>query len=313
MNYGRIYGKKHLFGAGYIDFAGSGVVHMVGGLSGMVGCVMVGPRMGRFDSNGLPVDMPGHSATLVVLGTVLLWFGWYGFNPGSMLNINSVFYADVVGRAAVTTTLSGAMGGITALVSAALRNKAWDLVAVCNGVLVGFVTITAGCHVLEPWAALIVGGTGALIFDGVCWAFLKLKIDDPLSAAPMHGFTGMWGVFFVGLLAKQEYVFEAYGGSQHDASDSSLTQDQILAQYPFGLFYPNGGGRLLASQVIGIICIFVWTVGLMFLFFGSFKLLGMLRISAEEEQAGLDVSKHGGSAYNYENALGKAGEKTPGL
>ncbi|GFR51936.1 hypothetical protein Agub_g14457 [Astrephomene gubernaculifera] len=293
LGYARSTAYSHLFRAGMIDFAGSGVVHMTGGLAGLAGCIMVGPRMGRFDSNGNPVEMPGHSATLVVLGTVLLWFGWYGFNPGSQLLINSVANSAVVGRAAVTTTLGGAAGCLSCLVTALIRNKAWDLVAGCNGALVGFVTITAGAHVVEPWAALIAGLTGGWVFDAVCALFLKLRIDDPLSAAPMHAFCGAWGVFFVGLLAKREYICDAYG---RDCSEGNWIAD--------GLFYV-GDGRLLASQVIGIICIFAWVFGLMTILFAALKAVKVLRISAEEEQAGLDVSKHGGSAYNFEHGLGK--------
>lgn len=194
---GRLTADNLLFGSGMIDFAGSAVVHMTGGLTGLMGAWIVGPRLGRFDSNGKPVDMPGHSATLVVLGTCLLWLGWYGFNPGSTLAIANATLGRVAARSAVTTTLSGCAGGVSCLLNQFRRNGTWDLVAMCNGVLVGFVSITAGAHVLEPWAAIIAGLTGGLIFDGVCWVFLKLRIDDPLGAAPMHGFCGMWGCIMV--------------------------------------------------------------------------------------------------------------------
>ena len=305
LGYGR-WQLNHLFRAGYIDFAGSGVVHMVGGFTGMWACILVGPRMGRFDSNGKPVDMPGHSATLVVLGTVLLWFGWYGFNPGSMIFINSANYAMVVGRAAVTTTLAGAAGGLMALAVAFMRNKAWDLLACCNGVLCGFVAVTGGCHVLEPWAAIICGAVASVVFEFVCVMFLRLKIDDPLSAAPMHGFCGAWGLFWVGLMAKQEYILQVYGGS-HTGTEANApvpNADDVL-NYPYGLFYYGGGGLLLASQIIGILVIFAWVTVNMVPFFYIFKSFGALRISAEEEQAGLDASKHGGSAYNYDGGLNK--------
>lgn len=275
-----------LIRSGMIDFAGSGVVHMTGGFSGLMGCILVGPRLGRFDSNGKPVDMPGHSATLVVLGTVLLWFGWYGFNPGSVLIIGTSNTATVAARAAVTTTLCGASGGLTSLALSFIRHKAWDLISVCNGVLVGFVSITASANVVEPWAAICSGIVGACIFELVCWLFLKLQIDDPLSAAPMHGFCGIWGVIFPGLLANKNYVAEAYGRDG-----------------PYGLFYPGGGARLLVCQITGIACILAWVCGQMFIFFFIFKLLKMLRISAEEEQAGLDASKHGGSAYNFDHGV----------
>lgn len=283
----------YLFGSGMIDFAGSGVVHMVGGLTGLMGAWLVGPRLGRFDSAGNPVDMPGHSATLVVLGTVLLWFGWYGFNPGSTLVISNYTSGIVAGRAAVTTTLCGAAGGLTCLLNGFRRQKAWDLVCLCNGCLVGFVAITANAHVVEPWAAIINGFCAGLIFDGVCWIFLKLRIDDPLSAAPMHGFGGMWGVFFTGLLAKEDYVFQAY------------------ARNPFwGVFY-GSKGNMLASQCIGILAIVAWVCGLTGMLFFGLKMVGWLRISEEDEHRGLDASKHGGSAYN-QHAAAENGNRTQG-
>lgn len=125
-----------------------------------------------------------------------------------MLNVTTQSYWRVVGRAAVTTTLGGAAGTLTALVVSFVRHRSWDLVAVCNGTLVGFVSITAGAHVLEPWAALLAGSIGLVIFEATCALWLKLQIDDPLAASPMHGVCGMWGVFIVGLLAKKEYVIE---------------------------------------------------------------------------------------------------------
>jgi Amt family ammonium transporter len=248
-----------LFGTGMIDFAGCGVVHMVGAMAGLMGCLLVGPRLGRFDSNGKPVDMPGHSATLVVLGTCLLWFGWYGFNPGSTLNIVG---ADLVssqkvfltsGRAAVTTTLSGAAGVLTCLITGFAVTKSWDLLAVCNGALVGFVSITAGAAVVEPWAAIIAGIIGALIFDATCWLWLKLRIDDPLCASPMHGICGAWGLIFTGLFATRQYVWEAgfiMGGSAENGMEAA----------GFGGFM-GGGGKLLACQIIGILVITAWVCG----------------------------------------------------
>jgi Amt family ammonium transporter len=281
-----------LFGSGMIDFAGSGVVHMTGGLAGLMGCIMVGPRLGRFDSNGQPVDMPGHSATLVVLGTVLLWFGWYGFNPGSTINIvslagkDSALLYETSGRAAVTTTLSGGAGVITALITTFVRHKAWDLISVCNGALVGFVSITGSAAVVEPWAALIAGIIGSLLFDLTCWLWLKLRIDDPLCASPMHGICGIWGVLFAGFFATEKYVGQAYLNGK------------------FGAFM-GGGGHLLACQVVGILVLAAWICVLTGVLFFVLKMLGKLRISPEEEQAGLDVSKHGGSAYNYDHGLNK--------
>ncbi|PNH07036.1 Ammonium transporter 1 member 2 [Tetrabaena socialis] len=275
LGFARSTAYTHLFRSGMIDFAGSGVVHMTGGLAGFVGCVLVGPRMGRFDSNGQPVEMPGHSATLVVLGTVLLWFGWYGFNPGSQLQIQGVANAAVAGRAAVTTTLSGAAGCLSCLLTAFFRHKVRQE------------------EQLYDRGELLYDRGGQMYDIVSCALFLKLRIDDPLSAAPMHGFTGAWGVFFVGLLAKREYICESYG---RDCNSGDYVAN--------GLLY-GGDGRLLASQVIGIITIATWVMGVMSILFFALKALKLLRISAEEEQAGLDVSKHGGSAYNYQHGLGQ--------
>jgi Amt family ammonium transporter len=281
---------------------------------------------------------------------VLLWFGWYGFNPGSTLNIIATTYADSAnlyltsGRAAVTTTLAGAAGVMVALFSSLIRTGAWDLLAVCNGALVGFVSITAGAAVLEPWAAIIAGAVGVVIFDFTCWLWLKLRIDDPLSASPMHGICGAWGVIVTGLLAAPHYVSQAYpphlGAGRH-----------------YGAFYPGSSGLLLASQAVGVAVIAAWTlfwsgvrpdgemgwrgrcpaggqVGTAWphpvprhglraapiprpsplptppppgLLFSILRLMRRLRISPEEEQMGLDVSKHGGSAYNHDHGLGKGG------
>ncbi|GLC60451.1 hypothetical protein PLESTB_001613900 [Pleodorina starrii] len=282
---------KPLLGAGMIDFAGSGVVHMTGGLAGLIGAALVGPRLGRFDANGEPVPMPGHSAILVVLGTVLLWFGWYGFNPGSALIADTADAAATAGRAAVTTTLSGAAGGLTCLALAVARRLSWDLTSLCNGMLVGFVAITAGCALVEPWAALLCGCCAAALFEAACAGLLALRVDDVVSAGPMHGVCGAWGVVFVGLLAKQEYVRQVY---------------PTRGIYPYGLFY-GGGGRLLASQVIGVLAIAGWVCGTMGPFFLALRAARCLRISAEDEAMGLDASKHGGSAYNMPGHGGSGG------
>jgi len=270
-----------LFNTGMLDFAGSGVVHMVGGFAGLMGAMIVGPRTGRFDVNGRPVAMPGHNAALVVLGTFILWVGWYGFNPGSMLAVFGSVNSEVVARAAVTTTLAAASGGCTAMVINYALYHVWDLIAVCNGLLAGLVAITAGCAVVEPWAAIIAGMGGAVTIFGAGKLLLKLRIDDPLEACPMHGFCGAFGVIFVGLFAKEEYVLQTYGRTKS----------------PYGLFY-GGGGELLGCQIVGVVVIIAWTCTCLGLFFLAFKQMGMLRSSMAEEEEGLDTSKHGGSAYN---------------
>ena len=262
---------------GMHDFAGSGVVHMVGGFAGLMGAMIVGPRTGRFASDGRVNPMPGHSAPLVVLGTFVLWLGWYGFNPGSAGGI--VANAETVARCAINTTLSAAAGGVTAMLLNYKLYHVWDLIAVCNGVLAGLVSITAGCAVTEPWAALVCGSLGALVIHFSSKLLLKFQIDDPLEAAPMHGFCGAFGVLWVGFMAKKEYA-EAQGARA-------------------GAFY-EGGGKQLGAQIVGILVIIAWTCGTIGPFFMLMKKFNLLRTTVEEETLGLDESKHGGKAYAME-------------
>ena len=278
--------SKLFLDCGMYDFAGSGVVHMTGGVAGLVGAAIVGPRTGRFGPDGRVVAMPGHNASLVVLGTFILWVGWYGFNPGSQLAI--IGFEEVVARAAVTTTLSAASGGVMAMAINYGLYHVWDLIAVCNGVLAGLVGITAGCSVTEPWTAILCGFISAWVIHGAGKLLLKLKIDDPLEAAPMHGACGAFGVFWVGLMAKKEYVLQVYGDC-----------DGECANRDYGVFY-GGKGNLLGAQIVGIICIALWVGGLLGMFFFALKKMNCLRTTAEEEAMGLDESKHGGSAYNME-------------
>lgn len=158
----------------------------------------------------------------------------------------------------------------------------------CNGLLVGLVSVTAGCSVIEPWAAIIAGSIGAVLFDFACTLYLKLKIDDPLSAGPMHGVCGAWGAVFVGLLAKQEYLEQVY-----PTEDGSRSH---------GLLY-GSNGKLLGCQVIGTVVVATWVIGLMGCFFMALYGAKLLRITPEEELKGLDLSKHGGSAYYNHNDL----------
>nr|AAB58937.1 putative ammonium transporter OsAMT1p [Oryza sativa Japonica Group] len=275
-----------LFGSGVIDFAGSGVVHMVGGVAGLWGALIEGPRIGRFDHAGRSVALKGHSASLVVLGTFLLWFGWYGFNPGSFTTILKTYGPaggingqwSGVGRTAVTTTLAGSVAALTTLFGKRLQTGHWNVVDVCNGLLGGFAAITAGCGVVDPWAAIICGFVSAWVLIGLNLA-ARLKFDDPLEAAQLHGGCGAWGILFTALFARQKYV------------------ERSTAPAAYGLFM--GRRKLLVGAVIQILVIFGWVSCTMGPLFYGLKKLGLLRISGRDETSGMDLTRHGGFAYVY--------------
>lgn len=285
-----------LFGSGAIDFAGSGVVHMVGGIAGLWGALIEGPRIGRFDRSGRSVALRGHSASLVVLGTFLLWFGWYGFNPGSFLTISKSYGTannyygqwSAVGRTAVTTTLAGCTAALTTLFGKRLLVGHWNVTDVCNGLLGGFAAITSGCAVVEPWAAIVCGFVAAWVLIGCNILAEKFKYDDPLEAAQLHGGCGSWGLLFTGLFAKKQYVHEVYATGR-----------------PYGLFM-GGGGKLLAAQIIQILVIFGWVSFTMAPLFYALKKLKLLRVSKDDEMQGMDLTRHGGFAYIYHDEDGSS-------
>jgi ammonium transporter, Amt family len=254
-------------GKGMIDFAGCSVVHMVGGFAGLCGAVVVGPRLGRFDSEGKVVPIPGHSATLCTLGTFLLWFGWYGFNPGSALGLSGTL-RETAARCAVTTTLAAGSAGVTTLFVIKMRDHIFDLVACLNGILAGLVSITASCAFVDGWAAVVIGAIGACVYVGAASATLALKIDDPLEAFPIHGACGLWGILAVGLFNRLS-LQEAAGATTGHA----------------GLFYGHGFSLLFAN-IIGALSVAAWTVGLIGPLFAAMHAAGILRISAEEEIIG---------------------------
>ncbi|XP_021893768.1 ammonium transporter 1 member 4-like [Carica papaya] len=279
-----------LFGSGVIDFAGSGVVHLVGGIAGLWGALIEGPRIGRFDHSGKPVTLRGHSATLVVLGSFLLWFGWYGFNPGSFISIfksydpnGGQFYGQwsAVGRTAVTTTLAGSAAALTTLFGKRLLVGHWNVTDVCNGLLGGFAAITSGCSVVDPWASVLCGFVAAWVLIGCNKLAEWFKYDDPLEAAQLHAGCGAWGLIFTGLFASKQLVGEVYGSGR-----------------PYGLFM-GGGGKLFGAQIVQILTITGWVSITMGSLFYMLHKLRLLRISPEEEMAGMDLTSHGGLAYTY--------------
>ncbi|KAL5542453.1 hypothetical protein UlMin_010163 [Ulmus minor] len=282
-----------LFSTGVIDFAGSGVVHMVGGIAGLWGALIEGPRIGRFENPG-NVILKGHNASLVVLGTFMLWFGWYGFNPGSFTKILSAYNSgqyygqwSAVGRTAVTTTLAGCTAALTTLFGRRVLSGHWNVTDVCNGLLGGFAAITSGCSVVEPWAAVICGFVAAIVLISCNKLAEKLHYDDPLEAAQLHGGCGAWGIIFTALFATKKYVNEVYPVPGKPGR-------------PYGLFM-GGGGKLLGAHLIQILVITGFVSATMGPLFFVLHKLKLLRISPEDEMAGMDMTRHGGFAYTYDD------------
>lgn len=281
-----------MLGVGMVDFAGSGVVHMTGGFTALIAAAVLGPRKGRFydaDGNALekPVNFPPHSVALQVLGTFILWFGWYGFNPGSALAIGNSGSADVAALCAVTTTLAAASGAVSALFTDSILGRMssgeteYDLTMCMNGCLGGLVAITSGCAVVETWAAVIIGIIGGWVYIMGSKLLVMLKIDDAVDAIPVHFFNGIWGVVAAGLFATPAGMSSAYSN-----------EDETKA----GAFY-GGDGSLLAVNICGILFIIAWLTAIMTPFFILLKVAGMFRVDPLEEDVGLDISHHKGPAY----------------
>lgn len=261
---------------GYIDFAGSGVVHMVGGTAGLVGAIVVGPRIGRFGPSGRAI--PGHSLALGTLGVFILWLGWYGFNPGSTLVMTGGF-AAIAAKVAVTTTLAACAAAVTAVIVTKARYGRYDIGIILNSVLGGLVAITAGCATVDPWAAVVIGAVAPFVILGITDLLEKVRIDDPVGAVPVHLGAGLWGVLAVGLFSSQAGIDAAYGENAG-----------------YGLLL-GGGAEQLVAQLIGAGTILAWTAVLSAVCFGGIKLIMGLRVSEQEELEGLDLGEHGASAY----------------
>lgn len=295
------------FGCGMHDFAGSGVVHMTGGITALIAAKILGPRIGRFydaDGNELPEphSFPPHSVALQVLGTFILWVGWYGFNPGSTLAIASESSGDVAALCAVTTTIAAAAGSVSAMFTDMIlyRRKtgetAYDITMTMNGALSGLVGITAGCSVVAPWAAFVIGIVAGWTY--IFWSnlLIKLKIDDAVDAIPVHFGNGIWGCIAVGLFAEPNRTAAAYDDHGH-----------------YGWFYMwgegKGDGYLLAAQICGVLWVIGWVTAIMTPYFHLLNILGLFRVDSLEEEVGLDISHHKGAAYDLSGPSEEVKEK----
>ncbi|KAJ1488797.1 ammonium transporter AmtB-like domain-containing protein, partial [Baffinella frigidus] len=261
---------------GMIDFAGSGIVHMVGGVSGLVGAIVVGARKERF-RNGELQQMNGSSTVMQALGTTILWFGWYGFNCGSTLMLSGGA-ANLAGKVAVTTTLSATASCLTATLISHFFEKTFDIGIALNGILAGLVGITANCSVVDPWHAVLIGFFSAWIYYGARRLLFFLKIDDPLDAFPIHGCCGYWGLLATGIFCTDENV--------------------QYAAYPNVNTACASGEQFGVQVVVGGLIIFVWSFVVSGLVFLGMKMTIGIRVSEEVEEQGLDVSEHGGFMEN---------------
>jgi len=263
-----IWGGGWLSELGFHDFAGSTVVHSVGAWVGLVGASTLGPRLGKY-INRKPMAIPGHNLTLAALGVFILWFGWFGFNPGSQLAASGTDNALAISHIFITTNLAAAAGATTSMIVAWKRYKRPILSFALNGVLAGLVAITAGCDVVSPGGAVIIGAMAGVILPfGVEFIDSILKVDDPVGAVTVHGLCGAIGTLLVGVFATEG-----------------------------GLFY-GGGTRLLGVQALGVIAVFAWAAALAFILFRILKATNGLRVERRVEEEGLDIYEHGETAYN---------------
>ena len=264
-------GENFGLGAGYMDFAGSGVVHSVGGLCGLAGAIVLGARIGKFNRDGSANPIPGHHIPMAILGTLILAFGWFGFNPGSTLGAaggNNFRFAMV----ATNTMLASAFGLAAAIIYMILRVGKPDPTMGANGMLAGLVAITAPCAFVNPTDACIIGAiAGVLVCLSVAFVD-KIRVDDPVGAISVHGTCGLFGVLAVGLWS--------------DGTFNGVT----------GLFHGGGGGQLVA-QLIGIVTLIVWAFGVSYLFWKGLNKIVPMRVSKEDELGGLDLPETGILAY----------------
>ena len=270
-----IWGGGWLSNRGIIDFAGSTVVHSVGGWTGLAGAIVLGPRLGKYNNDGSSNAIPGHNLPLAALGVFILWFGWFGFNPGSTTSGTNLSIAII----AVTTNLSAAAGAISAMITSWFRFSKPDTGMSLNGALAGLVAITAPCASVSPSSAIIIGLiAGVIVVFSVEFIDKVLHIDDPVGAISVHGVCGAWGTLSVGLFAQASYG-EASGVGAIN-----------------GLFF-GGGFNQLFAQLTGIMVVFLWVfISGYILFYLIEKLIG-LRASDEEQLKGLDLSEHGNESY----------------
>lgn len=257
------------FGDTFHDFAGSAVVHSVGGVLSLVGAICLGPRLGKYAKDGKTHAIPGHNLMAAALGVFVLWFGWFGFNPGSQLAASGEVNRVAISHVLLTTNLAAVAGGVATMFTSWIKYGKPSFSLTLNGVLAGLVGITAGCDLVSPLGAVIIGLVcGIVLVFSIEFIDSKLHIDDPVGASTVHGVCGILGTLMTGLLSTSN-----------------------------GLFYGFGWG-FLGAQALGIICIDLWAAGTGILLFWTIKKTVGLRVDKRVEEEGLDIYEHGESAYN---------------
>ena len=257
------------FGTTFHDFAGSCVVHSVGGVLAFIGAIFLGPRLGKYRKDGKSNAIPGHSLTLASLGVFILWFGWFGFNPGSQLAASGEVNRVAISHVFLTTNLAAVAGGLATMFFTWIKYGKPSFSLTLNGILAGLVGITAGCDMVSPVGSLIIGALCGIILPlGVSFIDQKLHIDDPVGASSVHGICGIFGTLCVGLFSTST-----------------------------GLFYGHGFGSL-GAQALGILCVDGWAAVCGIILFGTIKKFFGLRVDKRIEEEGLDIYEHGEACYN---------------
>ena len=256
------------FGAAFHDFAGSAIVHSVGGVLALVGAICLGPRLGKY-RNGKSTAIPGHNLMAAALGVFILWFGWFGFNPGSQLAASGEVNRVAISHVFLTTNLAAVCGGLGTMFTSWIKYGKPSFSLTLNGILAGLVAITAGCDLVSPLGSAIIGLlAGIILVFSIEFIDTKLHIDDPVGASSVHGVCGIFGTLMTGLFALDGGAF--YGGG-------------------FGFF---------GAQCFGILCIDLWAAATGVILFWGIKKIAGLRVDKRIEEEGLDIYEHGESCYN---------------
>ena len=276
-------------GLGYVDFAGSGIVHMMGGVAALAGTKVIGPRIGKFAKDGTPRAMPGHHIPMAMLGTFILLFGWFGFNAASTFAVTDIQFATV----AANTAIAGAFGAIVSMLWITKRTGKPDPGMMANGMLAGLVGITAPCAFVDPWAAAVIGSVaGVLVIESVFFVERKMKLDDPVGAVSVHGVNGLWGVLAVGIFANGKYGAGWNLTTDGPGADAAGVTGILGGDFSLGL------SQLAAQGIAALTIIFVMGgIAYAFFFIQNKVTKGGIRSKAEDEIEGLDLPEMGILAY----------------